>query len=259
MLASLSCKRCLGIAIPALLPLINLGAKAEDQKIEVPVAQPGWYAAIGAGAAWPANPSASYAERGSLEGIDYRLSGSTSVSLSGGAAVEVGMGYDFGSHVRSELSYVFTRPSLGSSSFQGRLQAAGFTIPFDGSVSGEGSVNTNSIFISGYYDIATTSRFRPYVGGGIGWTNVSIPAQIFAGVIQIPTGSAGVSARSDGGNASAFGYQAKLGVSYLATSNTDLFLEAAYQGNTAVTIQSLSIGALNQFGVRAGIRYRFGG
>jgi opacity protein-like surface antigen len=255
---ALSCKQVLGIAIPALLPLLGVVVKAQDQKIEAPVAQSGWYAAIGAGAVWPMNPSVTSAERGSLEGIDFTFTGSTSASLSAGAAVEVGVGYDFGSNVRSELSYVFTSPSLDSSSFQGRLQAAGFAIPFDGNVSGEGSARTNSIFVSGYYDIPFNSRFRPYIGGGIGWTNVSIPPQILVGVFQVPTGSPFVS-RSDGGNASAFGYQAKLGVSYLASSNTDLFLEGTYQGNTAVTIQSLSIGALNQFGVRAGIRYRFGG
>lgn len=249
----------MGLLLPSLLPLLSDVAKAQDQKPDAPVAQPGWYVAIGVGAAWPANPSASFRESGSLEGIDYALTGSTSASLSGGAAVEVGVGYDFGSNLRSELSYVFTRPSLNSSSFQGQVQAAGLAIPFAGNVSGEGSANSNSILISGYYDIPTNSRFRPYLGAGIGWTNVSIPSQAFAGVLQIPTGNAAVMAQLNGGNASAFGYQAKLGVSYLASSKTDLFLEGTYQGNTGVTIQSLSLGALNQFGVRAGIRYRFGG
>jgi len=86
-----------GMVLPSLLPLLSLEAKAQDQKTDAPVAQPGWYAAIGVGAAWLANPSASFRESGSLEGIDYALTGSTSASLSGGAAVEVGVVYDFGS------------------------------------------------------------------------------------------------------------------------------------------------------------------
>ena len=109
------------------------------------------------------------------------------------------------------------------------------------------------------YDFPTKSRFRPYVGAGLGWTNISLPALTFAGTLQTQGAGTDFRAEASGGNASAFGYQAKLGISYLASRSTDLYLEGTYQGNTSVTIGGAEIGALNQFGVRAGLRYRFGG
>jgi opacity protein-like surface antigen len=61
-----------------------------------------------------------------------------------------------------------------------------------------------------------------------------------------------------GGSGSAFGYQAKIGVSYMAAEQADVFLEGIYQGNTSVTVGKSTYGSLNDFGVRAGLRYRFG-
>jgi opacity protein-like surface antigen len=62
----------------------------------------------------------------------------------------------------------------------------------------------------------------------------------------------------EGGSASAFGYMAKVGVSYAVAKPADVFVEGIYQGNTGVTLSEVNFGALNSFSARAGVRYRFG-
>jgi opacity protein-like surface antigen len=62
-----------------------------------------------------------------------------------------------------------------------------------------------------------------------------------------------------GGSGGAFGYQAKIGLSYLASRSTDLFVEGNYFGNTSVDLgNGTTFGSFNSFGVKAGFRYRFG-
>ena len=97
------------------------------------------------------------------------------------------------------------------------------------------------------------------MGGGIGYTNVSIPDQTFSatGSALGYTGTIG-DLKTQGGSAGAFGYQAKLGVSYEVAKQADLFAEVLYTGNSSVTINNIGIGSLNNFGVRRGFRYRFG-
>lgn len=219
----------------------------------------GWYGNAGVGGAWATSPTTSYSESGALLGLDYSFSTSGHASLGGGVATEVGLGYGFANHLRSELSYVFSRPSLGEAATSGRFQIVGLDLPFDGVTRASGSVNTNSIFLNGYYDLPTGSRFRPYVGAGIGWTNVSVPALRFQGSVLSFGLSEPLGAQVGGGNASAFGYQAKVGISYLASRATDVYVEGTYQGNTAVSMVGIEVGAIHQFGVRAGVRYRFGG
>lgn len=230
----------------------------QEAPTTVPKSLKGWYATIGAGGSWASKPTSTYSESGNISGVNYSSSISTTTSFGGGFAGEIGAGYDFGNNIRSELTYIYTRPSLGSSSFNGNVNALGQNFPINGIAAASGSANTNSVLVSGYYDIPTKTRFRPYIGAGIGWTNVSIPSLTYSGIVNTQGTSTPFTTTTQGGNGSAFGYQAKAGVSYIATKNTDIFLEGTYQGNTSTDIQGVNVGAINQFGVRAGARYRFG-
>jgi len=233
-------------------------APAVNAQEGIPTPIKGWYATAGVGGSWALSPSFSSSGSGVAQGFAWTSSTTGTAGAGGGVAVEAGAGYDFGNNIRAELTYIYNNHAATRGSFSGTATSAGFNIPYNGSYSPNGSISTNSIFASGYYDIPTKSRFRPYVGAGLGWTSVSSP--------RIPltfTGTVGGvnftgDATSDSGSASAFGYQAKVGVSYLANKATDVFLEGTYQGNTSVTISGVSIGGLNDFGVRAGLRYRFG-
>jgi len=68
----------------------------------------------------------------------------------------------------------------------------------------------------------------------------------------------GVSTVPEGG-ANAFGYQAKISLSSIASKNTEVFVEGNYLGNTNVNLGSgATFGSFNRFGVKAGFRYRVG-
>lgn len=71
-----------------------------------------------------------------------------------------------------------------------------------------------------YLDIPTNSRWAPYVGGGLG-------------------------------------YQAKVGLSYLANKKTDIFVEGVYQGSSGFEENSIDYSSVNMWGARLGARFRF--
>jgi opacity protein-like surface antigen len=198
--------------------------QAEDQ---------GFYATIGVGAAWPQNVTGN----SSLLGIDVN----GEYSLGGGFAGELGAGYDFGV-VRAELTYLYNHATLNS------LNATALGQSITASIS-DGGINTNSVMASAYFDIPTNSRFVPYVGGGLGYTNVS-----WGGY---SASAAGVTLSQTSGSQGVFGYQGKVGVSYLASKTTDLFVEATYQGAAGFTVDSVNYDPLSSWGARLGARYRF--
>jgi len=215
----------------------------------------GAYVTAGVGGGWSSSPTFNSTESGTVLGVPYSGTVSGTTSLGGGVAVDSGVGYDFGNSIRGEVTYVLGSYALGSTSFSGNVRAAGTNFPVTGSIGATGNVSTNSVMFSGYYDFKSKSKFTPYVGAGIGWTGVSIPSMPASATVN---GANTNNLTIDGGSASAFGYQAKIGVSYAVSKPADVFAEAIYQGSTGVTINELSIGALNAFSARAGVRYRFG-
>lgn len=215
----------------------------------------GAYVTAGIGGGWASSPSADYTDSGTILGFAYSLTGSGTTSLGGGVAVDAGIGYDFGNSIRGEVTYVLGSYAIGETSFSGNVSSAGQNVPLNGNVSASGNVTTNSVMVSGYYDFKNKTRYTPYVGAGIGWTAVStssMPLSITA------NGQTVNNLSIDGGSASAFGYQAKIGVSYAVSKPADIFAEAIYQGNTGATLNEVNFGALNAFSARAGVRYRFG-
>jgi opacity protein-like surface antigen len=105
------------------------------------------------------------------------------------------------------------------------------------------------VFVSAYVDIPTKSRFTPYIGGGLGYTNVGWGAYT--------TNFSGLQLSWLAGNQGVLGYQAKAGVSYQASAKTDLFLEGTYQGSKGFSVDGVNYDALNAFGVKVGARFRF--
>ena len=226
----------------------------------------GYYFTVGAGAAWSQNVDAShpdYASRWSTGEIFYG-SIQPKFDLNAGFAGETGLGYDFGD-LRAELTYVYASASVESVTGSGResgtvLGRSYAQFPYDIKVSGKGSFSTNSVFVSGYYDISTGGALTPYLGGGLGYTSVTVPGQ--SGSIPATLNGIRYPLRpkmsSAGGSAGALGYQAKVGLSYAAKENTDIFVEGTYQGSTSVTVNGIDYSGLNSFGARAGVRFRFG-
>jgi opacity protein-like surface antigen len=218
----------------------------------------GAYVSVGVGGNWASNPTFSSADSGTFSGLRWTENNNGNVSLGGGVSVSPALGYDFGNNIRAELSYTYNALSIGQSTVNASGTLGGFSYSGNGTINTTGTLSTNSVFVSGYYDIPTKSKFTPYVGAGIGWTGVSVPAQNVSATVTVDGTRYTLPVEGDGGSGSAFGYQAKIGVSYAVSQPADVFLEGIYQGNTSVTIGRSTYGSLNDFGVRAGVRYRFG-
>ena len=219
--------------------LINAPASAQEtptgntaSAAEVPDPK-GFYATLGLGGAWPQNVN------GNTNILGVNVNGN--YGLGGGFALETGAGYDFGP-VRAELTYSYSHATLNSVTASALGQSVSASIS-------NGGVNTNSVLASAYVDIPTKSRWVPYIGGGLGYTNVgwgAYSASAFGVTLTQTAGSKGV-----------FGYQAKAGVSYLASKTTDVFVEATYQGTSGFTVDQVNYDPLSSWGARLGARYRF--
>lgn len=157
----------------------------------------------------------------------------------GGFSAEVGVGYDFG-NIRTEITYAYDGSTLANYSDQyGSYQYTG------------GTVNKNSVFASAYWDINLNSRLTPYIGGGIGYSNLNVS----------PSGDAFSGANAYAGySAGAFAYQVKVGLSYLLSRRADAFVEGIYRGmggyNTVDNGIQYSYSDYNSWGVQLGARVR---
>jgi opacity protein-like surface antigen len=197
----------------------------------------GWYIGLGLGAAWPTDTgirTRNLDDRG-FENVNGDL------GFGGGFSGDLAVGYDFGA-IRTELSYVYTRASVNDVSFSINGN--------DYDLSSSGIINKNDIFVSGYWDISTGSRWTPYIGGGVGYTNLSTP--------RIRVSNGGESASTGSANEGLFGWQAKLGVSYGVSNASDVYLEGTYSGASGFEGDNIRYDSYNDFGAKLGFRYRFG-
>ena len=161
--------------------------------------------------------------------------GSVDASFQLGPSLEVAAGYDFG-NFRADVSYVYGSAAAHNAS----MQLFGATQ----NLSTTGSIQTNSIFLNGYYVVPTKHKIRPYFGGGVGYTRLG------CGV-----GASGYGFHYDcGSSANTLGYQVKVGVAYQSTSQLEIFAEGVYRG---LTSRVSPYDSLDSFGVQAGLRYHF--
>jgi len=161
--------------------------------------------------------------------------GSVDASFQLGPSLEVAAGYDFG-NFRADVSYVYGSAAAHNAS----MQLFGATQ----NLSTTGSIQTNSIFLNGYYVVLTKHKIRPYFGGGVGYTRLG------CGV-----GASGYGFHYDcGSSANTLGYQVKVGVAYQSTSQLEIFAEGVYRG---LTSRVSPYDSLDSFGVQAGLRYHF--
>ncbi len=87
-----------------------------------------------------------------------------------------------------------------------------------GHVSASGDVSTLALMVNGYYDFSTNSKWKPYIGGGIGGGNVSVNRSSVQGMPAVDDDEA------------VFAYQFKVGVAYEFTQALDATLGYRYFG-----------------------------
>jgi hypothetical protein len=198
------------------IPLVGDVGSASEQGT-------GFYVTVGAGAAWPSSMNVR------TRNFDPNFNGD--LNFGGGFSVDGGVGYDFGA-LRTELTYGYTRASINNSNFNNE------------NVDVSGIINKNDVMGSVYLDVPFGS-WVPYLGGGIGYTNLSTPSFTFDGV------------RTGSSNKGLFGWQAKAGVAYVLNWNYDVFVEGTYSGAGGFSSDNLRYDSYNDFGAKLGFRYRF--
>jgi outer membrane protein OmpA-like peptidoglycan-associated protein len=172
----------LGATLAALIVGVGGEASAVDQ---------GFYLGIGAGV--------NLTEDVDLEGGAIDTDAATDL----GWAAAGSFGYAYGNGIRTELEFGYRSNDVDDLS---------------GVAGGSGDVDAISIMVNALYDFHNSTRFTPYVGGGIGWTNLD-----FSGVAPV-----GGSTLSDNGDD--IGYQGIAGLSYAIAEQVDLFGEYRYAG-----------------------------
>jgi opacity protein-like surface antigen len=209
-------------------PSTNNTPEADENSIR---SKTGFYVTGAAGGNWPQNVNVY--EVTDFFGQEYGFV----ENHFGGISIETGLGYDFGG-LRVEATYAYDGSSL-----------AGYEDSFDSYTYSGGTVSKNSVFASAYWDINVKGRVKPYIGGGIGYSNLRVDET----TDEINSYS--------GYTAGGFGYQAKAGLRYLASLRTDVFAEAVYRGMAGYTANDgpfvYQYGNYNSWGFQLGTRIRF--
>jgi opacity protein-like surface antigen len=180
-------------------------------------------------------------------------------AVSGEIGLRYGNGLRSGIEVSQTSADVDTHKAvtLGGGSIDGVDAAAiaGSPAPLGVTVAdvvadGRGDISSTSLFFNAYYDFNRAGTVQPYVGGGIGLSDVNVTYQ-----------PSGIGVIDDG--ETKFSYQLKAGLTWQATPQWDFYGEYAYRATDDIeTKNDLFPGSLNienqQNIFSIGIRYRFG-
>ncbi|QNP28924.1 outer membrane protein [Cylindrospermopsis curvispora] len=126
--------------------------------------------------------------------------------------------------------------------------------PRTGTLSGNMSATT--ILLNSYFDIPTGSKFRPYVGGGLGL------GIIRGKILNAPFCDSGcLPGRDYSLDGTAFAYQLKAGLQYEIARKANIFGELKYSSISSYQTPYIGttdiIGPFNSFGVAIGYRQGF--
>lgn len=215
----------LGLA-SALLFTTTPHANAEEQK---PVTKPdstGFYTSVGISVGIEGSVPINDPTNSAFSNESFQ----TDPTIAPNAAI----GYSFPGAWRAELEYVgFFADSTNKFTLDG----------IDYSVGG-GKVDTNAVQINIIKDIPTNSKITPYIGGGVGFASSRY---------SVPEGSQ---------TGTTFAGQAKVGISYAASPNTDIYFGyrlLSIAGGTSLDFWSDNPTTKTriQHSLDLGVRYRF--
>jgi opacity protein-like surface antigen len=196
-------KKSLIIPVFILLILIPYGfAQAEEQELRVEDTESNWYIGISAGPQWRADAKDEKGE----------------TTFETGYAVNGFIGHRFNNfRVEGEVFYMVNNNDT--------TDPAG---PQIGEEDSSGDVDFYGFFANVYYDFPIkNTKFKPYLGGGLGGHKVSINGLTTATLRNLPPEFGGpvvVYADSDW----AFAYQLRVGSSYVLSQKTEVFLGYRY-------------------------------
>ena len=158
---------------------------------------------------------------------DINISTGGKIKFEYGGLWDVGVGYDFGD-IRAEISYDETTQNVDT--VQG----------FDAAT----QVKSRSIFATAYYDFRSAKKWQPYVGVGIGSSEIEA-STAYVGNITLSAGDTNIRSAI-----------LKLGVTY-SFENSDVFFERSGQGFDDFTIGSFKYTGIGVGSWTLGFRQRF--
>lgn len=184
----------------------------------------------------------------------------TSWSASGEAGVANENGLRYAAEIAYSKSDVDTHKNVtlggGSIDAVDAAAIAGSPTPLGVAVAdvvadGRGDISSTSLFFNVYYDFNRSGLIQPYVGGGIGVSDVNVTYR-----------PSGIGVIDDGETKLA--YQLKAGLTWKVSERWDVYSEYAYRASDDIEAQNdLFPGSLNienkQNVLAFGVRYRFGG
>jgi len=127
-----------------------------------------------------------------------------------GASAELGLGVNFDG-LRIEATY-----ALDASQLSGYTNVRGVDFDY---ISG-GEVRKQSAFLSGYWDIFRRKSWTPYLGAGIGYSNLDVRGFSDPGLSY------------NAFNRSLWGYQFKAGISVDVSASSKIFAEGICRGTS---------------------------
>ena len=142
-----------------LLPVFTPGARASDSR---------WYVGLNVPVMFIDDSDS--VERGQAEGIPYTANAVNEFKT--GFRVSGVLGYEFGTGFRIDGEFFFARAAVGKLIYKGRTTTVPglgtITIPGKRDITVSGSAKQLGGMVNVWYDFNTGSRWRPYVGAGLG-------------------------------------------------------------------------------------------
>ena len=166
---------------------------------------------------------------GQMADIDIAASlGGGDFEFDTGFSGEFGFGYDFGK-LRTEFTYNVTNTDL--TTVQG--------------VSTDIGVDVSTWMFSAAYDWRTEKKWQPYLGAGIGQSEIEVDKWQTIGSVPVVVGYDNITA-----------VKFKAGLNYEATENLDVYGEVWGQVFDDFTIGTLQFEDCGMTGVSLGLRYK---
>ena len=149
--------------------------------------------------------------------------------IDSGFSYGLNVGYDFGNDIRTEIGYDNVNSDFS--------KLAGVAIT--------GDIDVSTFSASIFKDFSSDSKFTPYVGAGLGTTNIDV------GTITV--GGTSVA----GSNSNTETLTLTLGTNYELNEDSSLFLEGNYRNLGDVTVSDVKYTDISTLGVNAGIKFSF--
>ena len=193
----------------------------------------GIYVTVGAGVTMPQDTDSDATISGTKITGEYENSG--------GFFGEIGLGYNFGNNLRTEFTYA-------NGSVETDKVKVCTTSCDDVDLSGADST-VESFLVSLYKDFETKGKFTPFIGAGIGFSEV----ENLAATVTI----SGEKYRNSGSESGLFTYTLAVGTSYEISESTDIYGKLTYLGTEDYSVGVENIDGMGSFVVNLGARFTF--